>query len=326
VFVQLFARSQGQYLFANSSSGGGKRVVGGLRLCGWWKGVYEDVARRILGDGVGVRDGRGRGVEGEGEGGGGGGVGLSYLLPSYSESEAAGMLGAPKRALPDGVRWSYAPPCSIPILMRTNSESSLATLIPSLPDDPRSRFLTELVSDAAPPDLSPRKAKREVDGKALSKKEREAADDDEERRHAHSALSRVSSEEFWERMAFRQECSSGDVTGFFVLNVDNPPSANLAPEPMGDPKRWGTDLSPAILERLLTALLNVDFGNRDLAVEGSAMWLKSVHAIVRGEVGEEGWKGCIGELEGKVGMEVKSVEKRKEEVVTVLQPRKKKKA
>lgn len=51
VQVALFARSQGQYLFPNSIQGGGKRVGGGLKLCGWWKGVYEEVVRRVKAEG-----------------------------------------------------------------------------------------------------------------------------------------------------------------------------------------------------------------------------------------------------------------------------------
>jgi len=48
VQVALFARSQSQYLFPNSAQAKGKRVSGGLRLCGWWKGVYEEVATGLL--------------------------------------------------------------------------------------------------------------------------------------------------------------------------------------------------------------------------------------------------------------------------------------
>jgi hypothetical protein len=57
VQVALFARSQGQYLFPNSVQGGGKRVGGGLKLCGWWKGVYEEVVRCLRAKGgKGERD------------------------------------------------------------------------------------------------------------------------------------------------------------------------------------------------------------------------------------------------------------------------------
>lgn len=49
VQISLFARSQSQYLFPNSAQAKGKRVSGGLRLCGWWKGVYEEVAASLHG-------------------------------------------------------------------------------------------------------------------------------------------------------------------------------------------------------------------------------------------------------------------------------------
>ena len=307
VFVQLFARSQGQYLFANSRLGGSKRVVGGLALCGWWKRVYEDVAQQLSQE-----------------------VDLSYLLPSYSAQEAAGMLGRPRRPLPEGVTWEYKPPFSVSFNSASATATSLAMLIPSLPDDPKSRFLDELVAESAPHDSSPWRSKSKTDRKSLSQKERDAVDDEEDRRRAEAALGRVSAGEFWERMGFRQECASGDVTGFFTLSVGR---ASFASEKDGsgtggEPKKSRSDLSLAILERLLEALLNVDFGSRGAAVEGSAIWLRSVEAIVRDEVGEEGWARCTGEVQGKVGLGAQveaKVEKRKEEVVTVLQPRKKKK-
>ena len=292
----------------------------GLGLCAWWKAVYEEVARRVLtqlpaphSDGVG--------------GGQVDGIGLRYLLPSYSPQEAEGMLGPSKRPLPTSLNWVYGPSFSTPIIGTSSStmlssDHSLATLIPSLPDDPKSRFLDQLVADSAPPDQSPRKSVM-VERKGASKKER----DEDEKMDAHFALSRVTPEDFWERMGFRQECSSGDVTGFFTLFVDSSTTETetetIHPTEI---RSLSTDLKPAITERLLTGLLNVDFGNRSLALEGSAIWLKSVHAIVRDELGEEGWQGCMGEVRGKVGLqsEVRG-EKRKDEVVTVLQPRKRKK-
>lgn len=254
---------------------------------------------------------------------------MRYLLPSYSAEEAAGILGASKDTLPDGLKWIYAPPFSIPL----TPSSSLANLVPSLPDDPKTRFLAELVAESSQ-GFSPQKSKHHP---GMSKKEKETAEEEEDRRIAESALSRVRTEEFWERMGFRQECSSGDVTGFFTLSVDStlPSTETSAVTPIPgpgekgyttiDPNRVKTDLSPAILDRLHTALLNIDFGTRELALEGSVIWLRSVQAIVSDEVGEEGWKGCYGEVEGKVGSEVKIAEKRKEQVVTVLQARKKKK-
>ncbi|KAG6895786.1 hypothetical protein C0992_012573 [Termitomyces sp. T32_za158] len=111
VWVQLFARAQGQYLFANSAEWEGKRALSDVKLCGWWKGVFEEVARR---------DGSAR---------------LYYVLPGYGEGEAVQML-------PAGGRWEYGHPSV------TNGEN-LAHVIPSFEDDPKARFLDELAGGGA---------------------------------------------------------------------------------------------------------------------------------------------------------------------------------
>jgi regulator of Ty1 transposition protein 109 len=436
VRVQLFARSQGQYLFPNSAAG--KKGLGGLKLCGWWKGLYEEAAREVVkkyekrtsasasasasASEAGVQGNSG--VEhGPGSGSGselGLGIRLAYLLPSYSAGEAAGMLGPPRQPLPEGISWIYEPPFTTPVVLPSTSTSSgssasdsasreppipilippsLAALIPSLPDDPKTRFLEELVDGSPhPPQPNPaaRNTKRDKgkdrDGDSagpaspkkrggLSKKEREAAEGEAERKHASAALSKVSKEEFWERMGFRQECASGDVTGFFTAEVVAPtrhtahshshlssPDTHPGERSTDDPGTvtvtgTGTvDPSPTpdhalpheIVDRLLTALLNTDFANLSFAVDGSAAWARSAKEVVSDEIGLQGWGGCVGTVVAKEGLEAgagtgtgtgtgtgngvgigigngngngneNGAEKRKEETVTMLQPRKKKK-
>lgn len=253
VRVHLFARSQGQYLFPNSAQGP-KRVLGGLGLCGWWKGVYEEVAGEVekINRRVNVK---GKEVD----------VRLSYILPGYSGDEARGMLGQ-KRPMPEGLIWKYTPPFWEPLppsSVATTSSSlavpgtsgptepsgpsatssfsirptpalTLANLIPSFPDDPKSRFLDEItLDDTRHHHTSSSAAVAAVQDQAISnspKKRKEHSaksrhrhqyheQDEEDRRLAEAALRKVSKEEFWERMGFRQECISGDVTGFFSLSV-----------------------------------------------------------------------------------------------------------
>lgn len=347
VAATLFARAQGQYLFPNSVEGGGKRVLGGLGLCGWWKRVFEDASSKVLE----AKDVRPRQVE------------LSYLLPSYSAAEARGMLPAAS-ALPAGVKWDYKPPFTHRILPGT----SLATLIPSLPDDPKTRFLEELVDDALdkepyavrerrrssqatnkPADDSKEeygkgepKDDKEKEKAKLSRKERETEAEEEERRKAYAALEKVPVDEFWERMGFRQECASGDVTGFFhVLVVPDPEGGDATslvaaaeaeklegkPESSDSSKppsgRDSYTLPPALVERILTSMLNTDFGTRQLASSGTNFWTQATKALVVDAIGEKGWDACYGTVEAKHG--VQREQKRKEETVTMLQPRKKKK-
>lgn len=389
VAATLFARAQGQYLFPNSVEGGGKRVLGGLGLCGWWKRVFEEAASEVVGKKSGVSGPNGTKAEGTVKPRQ---VQLSYLLPSYSAAEARGMLPA-SSTLPPGVQWEYKPPFTHRILPGT----SLATLIPSLPDDPKTRFLEELVDDAL--DKSPytvkerrrssqssakppnsgtsaadgakgdtegqqignaegteqsaakdgeeaKEQEKEKERARLSRKERETEAEEEERRKAYAALEKVPLDEFWERMGFRQECASGDVTGFFhVAVVPDPEGGDVSaavaqaeaaklseaeskPESTdsGKPPSSGKDantLPQALVERILTSMLNTDFGNRQLASSGTSFWLQATKALVVDAIGEKGWDACFGSVGAKSGVE--RVQKRKEETVTMLQPRKKKK-
>lgn len=292
VTATLFARSQGQYLFPNSVEGGGKRVLGGLGLCQWWKSVYEETARLCVGSGLSATQ-----------------LELRYLLPSYSSSEAKGMLGAARQPLPSGLEWSYAPPFT---KQQLGEGTSLATMIPSLPDDPKTRFLEELVADGEPTrsngaPTSPSKAK--------TRKERDAADEEAERKRAHAALTKIPAEEFWERIGFRQECASGDVTGFFAIEA-TPQEADSAPTAIT------SSLPQATVARVLKSLLNTDFKTRALAAAGTEQWLASTKTLVVDEIGEDGWKACVASIAAK---DTAPIAKRKEEpVVTMLQPRKKK--
>jgi len=357
VRILLFARSQGQYLFPNSSEGP-KKVLGGLGLCGWWKGVYEDVASSAIS------------AEGErseaGDRSRSGGVKLGMVLPGYSWDEARGMLGQ-RRPLAAGLEWTSTAPFDTPLPPLSSSSSSsslgatsslgptsssgdvntptrpsLASLIPSLPDDPKARFLDDLVSEGAEdprrhnllkagnssssasiPESSPGKKKDNNRPKAKA--------DEAERRFTQATLERISREEYWERMGFRQECISGDVTGFFTLESSPPTTTTTSPsiamstsQSTSDPKSPATALPHAIVERILSALLNTDFKSFETSLDHSALWQNQVRALVSDEIGEEGYKACVSSVEGKKGEEV--VMKRKEEApVTMLQPRKKKK-
>jgi regulator of Ty1 transposition protein 109 len=365
VRIQLFARSQGQYLFPNSSEGP-KKVLGGLGLCGWWKGVYEDIASSAL------QNSALQNAEG-GEGEKGGEVKLGMVLPGYSWDEAKGMLGQ-RRPLAKGLEWTANAPFDTPLPLPTTSSSSsssslgstsllgptsscsdigtstttsarpsLASLIPSLPDDPKARFLDDLVSEGAEDPRRHLLLKAKPDqttgsgssssiqtdsspGKKIQKN-RAKADNEAERRFTQATLERVSVPEYWERMGFRQECISGDVTGFFTLESSPPVTSTSAPMTGSiDPKTPPTALPYTIVDRILSALLNTDFKSFETSLDHSALWERSVRSLVVDEIGEEGYKACIGSVEGKKGEEGDVPVKRKEEVVvTMLQPRKKKK-
>lgn len=401
--VQLFARAQRQYLFANSADWKGKKVLGGAGLCKWWKGVYEDVASSwASSSGTGPA---GLELEEKKQN-----MKLGFILPGYDEQEAKTLLGA-GRPLPKGLHWAYTPPFTSPLIPSPSSPTvsvsgsgsgsvtkvSLATLIPSLPDDPKTRFLEELVSEhPRPPNTcasstttattSSTTAEKKQGGQEESKsepepesesgsgngngpdkrqgggkegnktrKEREAEEDAAQRTFAENILHAVGIAEFWERMGFRQECASGDVTGFFTLESRSVLGMGLERKHASGESSPATTttataknvlalLPQAITERLLTALTNLDFANPALAVEGSTIWLEQTHSIVAGEVGEAGWEVCVARIEAKAGQagqrrqvgqagavivagaeRVGEGVRKREEVVTMLQPRKKKK-
>jgi hypothetical protein len=79
------------------------------------------------------------------------------------------------------------------------------------------------------------------------------------------------------------------------------------------------------------ALVNTDFKSYELAIEHTAIWVKSVKALIIDEIGEEGWRGCNGTVEAKAGAGAAAnggegnKAKREEAPVTILQVRKKKK-
>jgi regulator of Ty1 transposition protein 109 len=231
---------------------------------------------------------------------------------------------------------------------------SLAVLIPSLPDDPKARFLDDLVSEGAEdPTRRHKLLKAKPDqnvcagagssssihssttspGKRKEKdphKSRMQAENEAERRFTHATLERVSQGEYWERMGFRQECISGDVTGFFTL--ESSPTIESASAPMtmtmsssSDPKPPRSALPHGIVDRILAALLNTDFKTYGSAIEHSGLWERSVKTLVIDEVGKEGYEECIAMVEGKVGEVAVPVKRKEEAPVTMLQPRKKKK-
>ena len=119
LWIQLFARAQGQYLFAESQAWEGKRPLRDVQLCGWWKEVLGTVAK------IDAR------------------IKAYYMLPGYSQLEAEQML---KEASSE-MAWEYGHPYHVPELPcpRDSSEGNhLGHTIPYFEDDPKSRFLDEM--------------------------------------------------------------------------------------------------------------------------------------------------------------------------------------
>jgi regulator of Ty1 transposition protein 109 len=100
LWVQLFARAQGQYLFPNSSDYPGKRPLSDARLCAWWRRVLGQVAGEVR---------EAMAVEGR--------VDMYYVLPGHSELEAQQVVGStsfPSNSSsgPTPLHWVYGHPYS----------------------------------------------------------------------------------------------------------------------------------------------------------------------------------------------------------------------
>ncbi|KAG7088546.1 hypothetical protein E1B28_012528 [Marasmius oreades] len=217
LWIQLFARAQNQYLFPNSSEFSGKRPLNDVKLCGWWKRVYTNVVNKITNRLPPTAL-----------------LKLYYLIPGYSQLEADHSLNIAGSLFPphDGPRWTYGHPFSqteIPLpcsINRTGSGTedivswNLGTVIPSFDDDPKSRFMDELAHTdkeglKSPPRKRPRTVSNTTDNAGTMGPVADKVDSEK----PLGELAKVTPDEFWERMSFRQECVAGAVTGFFTMVI-----------------------------------------------------------------------------------------------------------
>ncbi|KAJ7696077.1 histone acetylation protein-domain-containing protein [Mycena rosella] len=255
LWIHLFARAQSQYLFPNSADFSGKRPLSDVKLCAWWKRVLTEVA-----DAVSARA-HAKSI-----------IKLYYVLPGYSQLEAEHSLrrAAASATSSDatGPSWTYGHPYSqteIPLpcpVPTPHPQQNLGHFIPSFDDDPKSRFMDEI---ACTPDAEgirspPRKRMRtvlhsndaDVPKEAAAEKERHGGKEE----RILGELGKVSPDEFWERMSFRQECVAGAVTGFFVAGIScpSPPSVPGASPLAPLPGQVSCQLNKRVLSSLMTGL------------------------------------------------------------------------
>ncbi|KAH8108729.1 histone acetylation protein-domain-containing protein [Phellopilus nigrolimitatus] len=254
VWVHVFARAQAQYLFPNSAEHPRKRVLGDVQLCAWWARLFARVARE-LGDARGP-------------------LRLYYVLPGMGEVEAAQALGGAvaAAAAEGGARWVYGHPYAqtevpLPYAVRTKDGApNLGQVIPSFDDDPKTRFMDEIACTTQVDGLvSPKRKRRRTsgtaDGEHDAHAEREKEREKDARVRVHGELGTVSADEFWERMSFRQECTAGAVTGFFVAACAWPsapapaPAAGSAEGEGGAPRPQPGEVSHQLVQRVVRSLM-----------------------------------------------------------------------
>lgn len=232
LWVQLFARAQEQYLFLGSKEWKGKKALGDVKLCGWWKTCLERVVEQVEGD---------EDVK----------VKMYYVLPGYSEREAEEMIRNK-----GGRKWEYGHPydqTEVPMPCPEGRERPLGRTIPHFEDDAKSRFLDEMGSE----------------------------------------MERVSNEEFWERMSFRQECAAGAVTGYFTVVV------------------WGGGTRPGSE----TGQVSRELKKRIMGMLGSGMDFSSPERAARATAMLERMCDGFGEVHGTVGTNNDVIVRKAEEII-----------
>jgi regulator of Ty1 transposition protein 109 len=164
VVLSLFARSQNQYLFPGSVEYSGKHVLDDRQLIKWWCRTLDPI---ITYSSIGDIEPKLLDTK-------------AYLLvPGCDKTETKAFFPPDARlGTPTTSRWQASYPMK---LLVTDVSAPLRCLIPRLPDDPKSRFLTDL--------------------------------DDSKDKKGHWRSVRTM-DQFWEMMSFRQECSAGRLVGF----------------------------------------------------------------------------------------------------------------
>ncbi|KAL9085593.1 MAG: hypothetical protein Q9165_007493 [Trypethelium subeluteriae] len=194
LMVSLFARAQDQYLFPGSIDNGRKHVLDDRSLVKWWCRVLDPLlAASPPAETVTNHEGHDSdGLLGPPR------PSQGYLIvPGFDKFETASFLPQSHRSQSrDHKIWQ---PCHHPLFsIAPEPAAPPRCLVPHFPDDPKSRFLDDL--DEELPDLS--NSQVEV---SPSKK------------GSGQWRSVKSLDQFWEMMAFRQECSSGRMVGFIWI-------------------------------------------------------------------------------------------------------------
>ena len=318
--AHVFARAQSQYLFPGSADNSAtKRVLDDKQLLRWWKATLERASTMAQGSDVGGGDeGKARDIR------------KWYLVPGlahleslpYVPSTAPGWTyGHPYASLTSPLHPASDPPAAHP----------LPDHVPAFADDPKSRFLHSLTSspvaasgtagdyDDAFAALG--SATFSAGATPLQKvQELERQVERERARLVQGVPGGV--DEWWERMAFRQECCAGQLVGFFVVAVGEPaaapsfsssssgtaaasPSASVAapPSPIRSstssssrthaphpPKRHPLALRPAQYTKHWSTLHNFDYALAALGRLAGAVerWSEGVERAVRSTARDEG--------------------------------------
>ncbi|KAK7189836.1 hypothetical protein DPSP01_008750 [Paraphaeosphaeria sporulosa] len=225
--VSLFARAQDQYLFPASIENKEKHVLDDKELVRWWCKVldplvkqYKEEEAKSLSERLSAADGP---------------------LASSADFTAKGYLVIPGFEPNDTLRYYTPPPApnaprrwaaSHPLLqIAPYPAAPPRCLVPHFPDDPKARFLDEL--DDELPDRGTDAMTKEGGTPSRSNGQWKSV---------------KTLDQFWEFMAFRQECSAGRIVGFIWV-VITPPKPSIPEEDENEPSQ--SQLSSFSQETLL---------------------------------------------------------------------------
>ncbi|KAI0100784.1 hypothetical protein GGR51DRAFT_531660 [Nemania sp. FL0031] len=177
--INLFARSQSQYIFPGSVKNSKKHILDDRGLIKWWCRVLNPLLEDHSSDNsTGIWDST-RGY---------------LLIPGLDAYEAGVFIPKTENAVRN---WSVGHPLELisPYTKNTLDYENVPPrcFIPTYPDDPKARFVEELEESTSEKD-------KLLGGWKTPK----------------------TLAQFWDMMAFRQECSSGRMTGFIWLVFDPP--------------------------------------------------------------------------------------------------------
>ena len=192
--LSLFARAQDQYLFPGSSENPTKHILDDRQLVRWWCRVADPILRHYnpeTSDAVSHTPILSK---------------AHLIVPGHDDRETASFFPSSARADSSEARYWYNSHPLRDIAPYNAYTVASRSLIPHFPDDPKSRFLLDLDEEISDAPVLPSSQKQ---------KGRDGNEQPSPSKRGNGQWKSVRSiEQFWEMMAWRQECSSGRMVGF----------------------------------------------------------------------------------------------------------------
>lgn len=110
----------------------------------------------------------------------------------------------------------------------------------------------------------------------MEKKEKEKREKEALQRRLQATLNRTTVDDFYERLAFRQEFVAGHLTAFLLV-LSPPP---MIPSKVETRQAEQGNMTAFMYERLLTGLMNTDFSKREFVVKASQGWKAMIAQII----------------------------------------------